>query len=301
MYITRDSTPGRRMNGVTTRPLNALRIDTIDASLSCAGPAVPRSLGAPTLVLEQIDPTVPLTWLIAAAFLAGGAVKGVIGIGLPLVVVPVLATSSGAVEAVALMVVPTAASNVMQAYQAGLRLEAARRFWPAIVGIAVGGWLGSTILTGVEPGAAQVGLASVVVLFCLTQLIGKLPAISPHTERWFTPVAGIASGAAGGLTGFFGLALVPYLLALRLTREDFVATIALLYLFGLTALYSNLAFSGLYNGRIFLTSALASVPTLAGVWLGSLLRRRVNEAIFRRLLIVVLFLIALNLIRRGAF
>ena len=239
--------------------------------------------------------------LVGLAFLLGGLVKGVLGIGLPLVVVPVIATFAGPVEAIALMLVPALTSNVMQAYQAGLRPSAFHRFWPAALGVVVGAVIGSTFLSGTDTRTATAALAVVVVLFCATQLLTRVPPIGTQGERLFTPIAGTASGVAGGLTGFFGLTLVPYLLSLRLSREEFVATIAMLYLFGVSALYVNLFVAGVYTSTLVLISAAGSIPTLAGVWIGSRVRRRVPEPTFRRVLVVVLLAIALNLLRKAFF
>jgi uncharacterized membrane protein YfcA len=239
--------------------------------------------------------------VVMLAFFAGGLVKGVIGIGLPLVVVPIVATFSGPLNAIALMFVPAVTSNVMQAYQGGLRTSALVRFWPALIGVAVGGGLGAQILSGADRETAGIILAVVVVLFCGSQMLSKLPPISARAERWFTPIAGTTSGFVGGLTGFLGLTLVPYLLALRLAKEEFVATVAILYLAGVSALYVTLFVEGVFTSTLLLTSCLASLPTLAGVWLGSLLRRRVPEARFRKLLVIVLFVIALNLMRQSLF
>lgn len=234
-------------------------------------------------------------------FLAGGIVKGILGIGLPLLVVPLMATLVGPLHAIATMFVPTIASNVMQARQAGLKPDAVRRFWPAIVGVIIGAFLGSTILSGVDKKTASVLLAIVVVLFCLTQLLSALPTMGKEKERWFTPVAGATSGLAGGLTGFMGLTLVPYLLSLRLAKEEFVATIAMLYLCGVLSLYGTLFAKGVMTGELLAISAGATIPTLVGVWLGSLIRKRVSEERFRKLLIVMLLLIAANLLRQVFF
>ena len=245
------------------------------------------------------DPDALPLIVIGLAFLAGGIVKGVIGIGLPLIVVPVLATFAGPVVAIALMLVPALSSNVMQAYQAGFRLSALKRFWMAVVGIMAGAILGSTFLSGADTETATAALGVVVLVFCATQLLATLPPVSAKAEGWFTPLAGTASGFAGGLTGFFGLALVPYLLSLRLTKEEFVATIAMLYLFGVSALYINLYAEQVFTWTMVVISALGSVPTLAGVWIGSRLRKRVAEKTFRRLLIMVLLAIAANLLRKS--
>lgn len=238
---------------------------------------------------------------VACAFFVGGLVKGVLGIGLPLIVVPALAALISPLNAIMLLFVPAVSSNVLQAYQAGLRASAFARFWPACVAIVAGSWVGASVLSGVDDASASAIIGIVVGLFCATQFVARLPRISSTGERWFTPVAGTASGFAGGLTGFFGLTLVPYLLSLRLGKEDFVATIALLYLCGVSAMYVNLSSSGAFTWLNVGWSIAASVPTLVGVWLGSLLRRRVSEIVFRRLLIVVLTMLAFNLLRIAFF
>ncbi|MCH8110447.1 MAG: hypothetical protein IH905_00595 [Proteobacteria bacterium] len=53
-----------------------------------------------------LDVDTPTLVLGALAFFAGGAVKGVMGIGLPLILVPLLATVFDLPTAVAIMVVP---------------------------------------------------------------------------------------------------------------------------------------------------------------------------------------------------
>ena len=127
------------------------------------------------------------------------------------------------------------------------------------------------------------------------RLFGNQRAHAAHNQPDFY------SGVAGGMSGFLGLTLVPYLLALRLSKEQFVATIAMLYLSGVLALYATLWAADVFTGELFVASALASIPTLLGLWVGSLLRRRVPEARFRKVLVVVLLLIAANLLRQSLF
>ena len=49
------------------------------------------------------------------------------------------------------------------------------------------------------------------------------------------------------------------------------------------------------------TSCVAALPTLIGVGLGQRLRGHIPQKIFNRLLLALLFVIGLNLIRRGLF
>ncbi|MFQ5617417.1 MAG: hypothetical protein ACE5FR_00455 [Rhodospirillales bacterium] len=46
---------------------------------------------------------------------------------------------------------------------------------------------------------------------------------------------------------------------------------------------------------------LACVPGLAGMWVGQKIRGRIDQETFRKALLVTLFVIGLNLIRRAVF
>ena len=56
----------------------------------------------------------------AIAMIAGGTVKGVVGIGLPLVALPVMATFIPIPKAIALLLLPSFVTSVWQTFQGGL-------------------------------------------------------------------------------------------------------------------------------------------------------------------------------------
>ena len=66
----------------------------------------------------------------AAILLLGGLAKGVLGVGLPMITVPLLSTFILVPEAVALMYVPVLVTNIWQAFQGGYFRTALGRFWP---------------------------------------------------------------------------------------------------------------------------------------------------------------------------
>ncbi len=237
--------------------------------------------------------------IIASAFLAGGMIKGILGIGLPLVTVPVIATFTDPLYAISLMFVPAVTSNILQARQAGLSKAIVRKYWIVCAGVIIGTTMGTEVLTESDTATAQLFLSVVVVLFCISQLMSTLPTMSERWRKYVTPVLGSVSGFAGGISGFFGLVLVPFLLSLRLDKETFVATIALLYLSGVSALYLSLGLKGELHLDLVAASALSALPTLLGVTLGARLRRRIEEQLFRRVLIIALLVIALNLLRQA--
>ncbi len=87
---------------------------------------------------------------IAGTFLIGGAVKGVIGLGLPTVSSGLLTAAFDLTTAMALLVVPSFATNAWQAAFCGNLWAILLRTWPLFLMATVTVWLGATALTSVD-------------------------------------------------------------------------------------------------------------------------------------------------------
>ena len=96
-----------------------------------------------------------------------------------------------------------------------------------------------------------------------------------------------------------GPPLLILLVSLRLPRDVFVGTIALFYLTGIIPLYLTLMASGIFAWDEAIVSTLACAPLFAGIACGAWLRGRVSRTGFMRLLLAMIFVVGLNLIRRG--
>ena len=64
------------------------------------------------------------------SFLVGGVVKGAIGVGLPMLAVPMMSLVMPAPQAMALVAVPVMGSNLWQVWTVGQWRQNLRRFWP---------------------------------------------------------------------------------------------------------------------------------------------------------------------------
>ena len=232
-------------------------------------------------------------------FFAGGTVKGVIGLGLPLVAVPVLASAMDPKVAVAMMTVPVLSSNAWLVLRGGRLRATVRRFWPLILTLAGFTLLSAQFLVEIDAATASLLLGLAVTGFCVMQLFPIHQRVSKRAERWLSPGMGAVAGLMGGISNFFGPPLVGYLITLRLDKDTFVAAITLFFIFGGVPLYGSLAWHGVLTAQVLAASAIAAVIVFAGVAFGARLRRVVRQQTFERILIGVLFLIGLNLIRRG--
>lgn len=235
----------------------------------------------------------------ALAFFGGGVVKGVMGIGLPLILVPLLATIFDLPTAVAIMVVPVMASNLLQARQGRNYAHTLRRFWPLLLPMVLSTLVAAQFLARIDVDTGALVLGLIVLAFVTSQALPIRPSVNPRLEPWLKPPVGLVAGFLGGLSNLFGPVIVMFLVSLRMPKDEFVQTTAFLFLAGATALYLMLIFNGLLTLDEATVSLAAALPTLAGVWLGQRLRNRIPQETFNRLLLILLLIIGLNLLRRS--
>ena len=247
-------------------------------------------------------PTPETIFLIAVTFLVAGFVKGVVGMGLPVVVLGVLATPLGLKEAMALMLMPSLLSNLWQGLTGGGLVDILKRFWSFFTAAALGIWIGVGILAG---GRETLLLGMLGFMLCayagLASSRFRPTPPGPAQERWLGPLAGGLGGVMFGMTGMFIVPGILYLQALGLRRDLLVQAMGVTFLVISTSLAVSMAGRKMMPTHLILLSALAFVPTIGGMMLGSRCRQRISEEGFRRLILAALFASGLYNLGRAVF
>lgn len=241
----------------------------------------------------------PVLLACIAALIVGGLTKGTTGIGLPLVAVPVLASFIPVPEALAVLVIPSALTSVYQAVAGGYLLSSLKLVWILVVGIAIGVPIGVRTLVAVDLKLLNLILGIFVVVFSSTVVYRMQFTVRPELEKLLGFLAGIASGVIGGISMFFGPIYAMFLAGLGINKDFLVAAIALTTVFSSLFLGTALALNGILGGRELILSLIAAIPVGIGLWVGQRIRARINELLFRKTLAALVFLIGLNLIRKG--
>lgn len=239
-----------------------------------------------------------LAWCAAALALAG-FVKGVIGIGIPLVGVSLLSLMLTVPQAVALLPVPIIVANTWQAIHGGHFLKTCRRFAPLLIAMMIGTVIGGALLSTIDQALLMLIVGAVVLIFAAAELRRFRLRVPVHHHAIAGGVAGFLGGFLGGMSSVFGPPVIMFLTSLELGKEEFVGTISSIYLFAGILLGATLAGFDVAGLDELTWSALATVPLFAGMMVGQLTRRHVSEALFRKVLLIMLVLIGLNMIRRG--
>lgn len=244
-------------------------------------------------------PLATMAWC-AAALAITGVVKGISGIGIPLVGVSLLSLAIPIPQAVALLPVPIIVANAWQAWSGGRFVQTCRRFPGLLVAMALGTALGAMLLAQVDARGLMALIGTIVICFSVLELAEVSLRVPERHEGAAGAAAGFVGGILGGMSSIFGPPLIMFIASLRLGKDEFVATITSIYLFTGVLLGAALPAFGVADlGSMLIGSGLATVPLFAGVALGQLSRRHVSERLFRKVLMVLVLLIGANLLRRA--
>jgi len=239
----------------------------------------------------------PTLWvLIAAVFVLGGFVKGVVGLGLPTITMGLLSLAMLPAQAAALLVVPSLVTNLWQIGGPGF-VALLKRLATLLAGVCAGVALGSGWLSG--GGAASLALGLALVVYAALGLLHWRLHVRPAHEAWLAPLVGVATGLVTAATGVFVIPAVPYLQALGLDKDELVRALGLSFLVSTVALAASLGMDGALQGPALLGSALAVAPALLGMGAGQWLRSRVKAETFKTMFFVGLLLLGLYLALRG--
>ena len=234
--------------------------------------------------------------LFFGALFVGGMVKGALGVGLPLVSTPLLGLGLSSYQSISLLAAPVALSNLYQAIDGGRIVETLRRFGGLIIAQFIVTVL--TVKLTLALSAAQLNdLLAVALLFAVAMMIWQPTlSITPEREARVGIVVGLLAGILGGVSSLTGPVTLTYLLALRLDRETFVSSISTIYFIAALPLYGALMWYDRMTGTDLILSVIGLIPMAVGLSLGKRVRHRLNEVVFRRLLLLFLTVVALILL-----
>ena len=118
------------------------------------------------MLLDSLSAASPgLLLALALSLVVAGTVKGTIGVGMPIVALPLLSAFLEVRAAVALLSLPLVLSNIPQALENGAAAARLQRLFPVLLGMIPGVAAGVQLLaTGADPrlASAAAGLALIV-------------------------------------------------------------------------------------------------------------------------------------------
>jgi len=171
-----------------------------------------------------------------------------------------------------------------------------RKLLPFVIGAAVGVPVGVTILTWASPSYVRIGVGVFLIAYGLYALLR--PAIRPITAGGTAADAGVGflNGVLGGLTGLAGI-LVTIWSGLRGWPKEMQRTVfqpVAVAIFLMSALW--IGAKGAITADVAKLFVIGLPALLAGTWLGLKLFGRLDEAGFRKVVLVLLLVSGVALV-----
>jgi hypothetical protein len=229
------------------------------------------------------------------AFAAGGVLKGAIGAGVPVIVVPIMALYHGVPFAVAVFALPSLLSNGWQAWRYRADLLPARFLLLLTAGAGLGAAVGSVILAALPPEVLTGVVAATTLLYVAFRLARPDWVLDRRLADRLVLPAGFTAGIMQGAAGISAPVSITFINAMRLPREAFIATISVFFLSMSAVQIPALWSLGILTPDRLGLSLAACVPLFGGMPLGDRLARYMARETFDRIVMALLVVIAARL------
>ncbi len=239
---------------------------------------------------------------IAFTFVLAGFVKGVVGLGLPTIAMGLLGIFMAPAQAATLLIVPSLITNVRQMLDGGALRALLRRLWPMQTAVVLGTLFAPVSLATLDTRIASAGLGAALIVYAALGLAAVRFSVAGNAERWAAPMVGLITGVITAATGVFVIPAAPYLQGLGLTKDQLVQALGLSFTVSTMALSLRLAFDGSLTFSAITTGwglVMPLLAALAGMALGTALRGKLSEAVFKRVFFAGLLLVGLHLALKG--
>jgi len=244
------------------------------------------------MLLELLELTpLQIVLSISIIFIAY-TIKGLSGFGSGLIAIPLLAFIFPLTFIVPVLGLLSYSGTIMQSFHYRKQVVW-RDMLPiipfSILGIVIALWL----LVNVDANLLVMALGVFVLLYAIYSL---LPLPVPAGGRQWAIVAGCGGGMVGALFGTGGPFYVVYLKMRRLNKDQFRATIAMIFLLDGGARMTAYALNGLFTSQV-LWLVLTLLPVLfASMYIGHHLHIRIDQQRFNQVISLLLMLSGIMLI-----
>lgn len=170
-----------------------------------------------------------------------------------------------------------------------------QRLAPFIIGGTIGVPLGAVLLTFLNPNYVRLSVGALLISYSLYGLLR--PALNPRKVGNIGDGSiGLLNGVLGGLTGLPGFIITIWCQMRGWTKDEQRAVFQPVILASMVMIAISLTAAGSITADTLKLYVLGLPALLAGLWLGFRCYGKLDEAAFRRLVLVLLLVSGLGLI-----
>ncbi len=239
---------------------------------------------------------------IAAFFFAiGGLLKGAIGAGAPVLVIPVLAMLYDVKVAVAVMMVPNLVTNIWQGWQFRHSMLPKKFVFTFALAGGLGAGLGTWVLATLSQSVLSLIVAATVLAYVLFRIVRSNWVLSYTAALKLSIPIGIIAGTLQGATGISAPVSLSFYNAMRLERPVFIASVSIYFIAMTVVQIPVLVSLQIMTIRHFWYGVAALLPILGFMPLGQQLAKKFSKDTFDRALLLLLVCLAFKLVYDAVF
>ena len=229
----------------------------------------------------MFDDTTALA-IFSAIFLAG-LLKGANGVGFQSVGIAFLTIITNLPNAISLLLIPSLVTNLWQAGSGKEFFPILIRIWPFIITSSMMVWFGTVALTTVSIAFLSAFLGILLIFYSTLSLFGLRFEVKIKNEWWLAPFIGLINGLLTGMTGILVIPCVFYFNSIGFRKDTLVQAMGILFTALTLMLIVSLKMNNILSLELSGWSAFAILPSIIGVLVGQLIRKKISEEIFKRI------------------
>lgn len=243
-----------------------------------------------TLYFEQAS----IIAAVVCSLIVAGLLKGIVGVGMPVVALPLLSLFIDIKSAAMLLSMPLIFSNLPQALEGGKTGRCLVQLMPVILGMIPGLFLGVRVLLALDANVAKI-IAGLVLMG-----VGGITLLAPKLQLRSHSVlpTGITFGFFGGMPGPL---VFIFLLAKGLRGKAFTKEASLYLVVSAGLLAILLTASRQFSWLDVSISAAAMLPVVLGMYVGQHMRDKIAPETFKKLVLIAVIAAGADLLRHGFF
>ena len=239
------------------------------------------------------DPSLYLLILLSGAFL-GAFVQGATGFGSGLLINAFWLHIMEPTHAIPLNVVTSLFISGVPIYKLRKKLDFSKLKQFAIFGV-VGIPIGMYLLVISDPSKLKFSIGILLVIYALLML--KISSFSINVNnKSINNLVGFISGVIGGLTALLGIIPVAWFSVQRLPKNTKRGTYEPFIFITSIAAIISFAFAGLYKIEMIFDLLKIIPALLVGSWLGIKIYNKINDDLFRKVVLGLILLSGLFLV-----
>jgi len=251
------------------------------------------------LSISNIDSVILIQVILI--FLAGGMVKGLIGVGLPTVTLTLLSFVFDIKDSISIILIPVILTNLYQMLDGNYLKEIIGEVKFFLIGSFLFIFPGFYFLTILKSDTILVILALLLIINSFMSLMKYEIKLKNYKSRAIQLGIGSLTGITTGVTSIYTMPFIFLIQSLNYSKNKVIQLMGLSFF--IFACMQLILFSshGMIDFDKLSISLLACLPILAGVYFGTALRKKISEILFKTLFNIMLVVMGSLLILKIIF